>query len=67
MSLLIQVEQTTPSTPSANQQQTYPKVAGLFVMDSAGTERQIITTVSTNSAAIVYAAQVFYLQNFGGL
>jgi hypothetical protein len=40
------VEQTTPSTASANQQILYPKVGGLFVMNSAGVEKQIVTTMS---------------------
>lgn len=60
MSTLTQTEQASPSTPGANQQRTYPKVGGLYRMDSTGTERQLLDTGSVvNASALLFAAQFY--------
>jgi hypothetical protein len=66
MSTLTQVEQATPSTPSANQQLLYPKAGALARMASDGIERKIIDTTSASNTVSAVDACSNYL-NFGGL
>lgn len=65
MSTLTQVEQTTPSTPSASQQLLYPKVGGMYRMASDGVERQLVDATSTTS--VNAGSLVFIHQNFSGV
>jgi len=60
MSTLTQTEQTSPSAPSASQQRLYPKVGGMFRMDSTGTERQMLDTGTVqNAGALLTVAQTY--------
>jgi hypothetical protein len=63
MSTLTQTEQTTPSTPAANQQRLYPKVGGLYRMNSAGTEILLLDQSNIDNTA----ALLFIAQQYGGL
>ena len=63
MSTLTQVEQATPSTPSANQRVTYPKVGGQYTMDSTGLEKEMVAGQGSPSGALM---QYLFVQ-FGGL
>jgi hypothetical protein len=63
MSTLTQTEQTSPSTPAAGQQRLYPKVGGLYRMDSTGTEKQIMDSGSLDNTADA----LFLSQNYGAL
>lgn len=50
MSTYTHVEQTTPATPSTNQQVIYPKVGGVYTMASDGIEKQILDSRSMASS-----------------
>lgn len=64
MSTLTQVEQTTPSTPSANQQIIYPKVGGMYRMASDGIERQLLDSANSYATAASAVVNQFW---FGGI
>lgn len=60
MSTLTQTEQSSPSTPSASQQRLYPKVGGMYRMDSTGAETKILDTGNVASAsALLFIAQFY--------
>ena len=60
MSTLTQTEQTAPSAPAASQQRLYPKVGGLYRMDSTGTERLMIDSGNLDhTAALLFVAQFY--------
>jgi hypothetical protein len=60
MSTLTQTEQTSPSTPGASQQRTYPKAGGYYRMDSTGTERQMLDTGTVDHASALLFMAHFY-------
>jgi hypothetical protein len=60
MSTLTQTEQTSPSTPSAGQQRSYPKVGGLYRQDSTGTEYKMLDTGAVDhSSALIFMAHFY--------
>ena len=65
MSTLTQVEQNTPTPPSANQQLNYPKVGGSYRMAADGIEKKLIDTTSQQNTAPVIDSCFNYI-NFGG-
>jgi hypothetical protein len=64
MSTLTQVEQTTPSVPSAGTQILYPKVGGQYVMASDGVEKQLLDNRSLANAESILNVAVSL---FGGI
>jgi hypothetical protein len=60
MSTLVQVEQGTPSTPSAAQQITYPKVGGAYRMASDGIEKQLLDSGTYAAGVSAVIMQAFY-------
>jgi hypothetical protein len=60
MSTLTQTEQGSPSTPAANQQRLYPKVGGLYRMDSTGTERLLLDSGNLDNTAGLLFSALYY-------
>lgn len=60
MSQLLQVEQTTPTTPGASQQLIYPKVGKYVTLDSSGVERELVAGQGSPSGSLMQLMAIQY-------